>query len=51
MSGDLNQAKRLRNKVNRAASKLKYNMFIKRKLQQFRNRDRLVEAYENKNGT
>ena len=25
MSGDLNQAKILRNKVNRAASKLKYN--------------------------
>ena len=39
MSGDLNQAKILRNKVNRAASKLKYNMFIKRKLQQWMNRD------------
>ena len=27
MSGDLNQAKILRNKVNRAASKLKYNFY------------------------
>ena len=29
MSGDLNQAKILRNKVNRAASKLKYNFYQK----------------------
>ena len=51
MSGDLNQSKILRNKVNRAASKLKYN-FTKHKLQQCMNRDpRLVEAYENNNGT
>ena len=27
MSGDLNQSKILRNKVNRAASKLKYNFY------------------------
>ena len=27
MSGDLNQAKILRNKVNRAASKFKYNLY------------------------
>ena len=38
MSSDLNQAKILRNKVNRAASKLKYN-FTKHKLQQCMNRD------------
>ena len=50
-SGDLNQAKILRNKVHRAASKLKYN-FTKHKLQQCMNRDPTIgEAYENNNGT
>ena len=53
MSGDLNQAKILRNKVNRAASKLKYNFYQTQiaAMHESGSHDWWKHNYENNNGT